>query len=72
GNEEDCTACNPADTTFFDQTASIEASDEAGKDITITYEEGFIHPEWFSRGFIMYPAHVAEAEAGDWENDPDA
>lgn len=72
GNEEQCTACNPADTTFHDQTASVEASDDAGKDITITYNEGFTHPEWFSRGILMYPAHVAEAEAGDWENDPEA
>ncbi len=72
GDEELCTACNPADTSLYAPTASIEASDEAGKDITITYEDGFTHPEWFSRGLIMYPAHIATEQAGDWENDPDA
>lgn len=70
GKAEDCTDCQPADTSFYDTTKSIEA-DESGKTITITYEDGFKHPEWFARTLFRMPAHIADAEGFDWKNDPD-
>jgi peptide/nickel transport system substrate-binding protein len=71
GKKEDCTDCQPADSSFFDTTASIEASDDAGKQITVTYDDGFKHPEWFARQLFRMPAHIADAEGFDWRNDPD-
>jgi peptide/nickel transport system substrate-binding protein len=69
--EEHCVGCNPRATTFHDTTASIEGTD-GGKTVTVTYDDGFASPEWFARGMLSYPAHIAEAEVGDWQNDPEA
>jgi peptide/nickel transport system substrate-binding protein len=71
GKEEDCSDCSPASTSFYDTTVSIEAEDDAGKVITITYEDGWAHPEWFARGLFTHPAHIADAEGFDWRSDPD-
>jgi peptide/nickel transport system substrate-binding protein len=67
--EEHCEGCNPRATTFHDSTESIVGSD-GGKTITVTYEAGFASPEWFARGLLSYPAHVAEAAGFEWSNDP--
>lgn len=72
GREDECVGCEPASTSFYDTTASIEAEDEAGKVITITYEDGFVHPEWFARGLFYHPAHIADEQGFDWQNDPEA
>lgn len=70
GKPEDCKGCQPADTSFFDTTASITADDDAGKNITITYDKGFKHPEWFARSLFELPAHVADAKGFDWKHNP--
>ena len=72
GREDECVGCEPASTSFYDTTASIEAEDEDGKVIVITYEDGFVHPEWFARSLFYHPAHIADAEGFDWRNDPEA
>lgn len=72
GREDECVGCEPASTSFYDTTASIEAEDEAGKVITITYEDGFVHPEWFARSLFYHPAHIADEQGFDWQNDPEA
>lgn len=71
GKKEDCNGCQPASTSFFDTTKSIEAEDEEGKIITITYDDGFKHPEWFARALIFGPAHVIDEQKLDWKNNPD-
>jgi|GEM_PF-1470516 peptide/nickel transport system substrate-binding protein len=70
GKASDCKGCQPADTSFFDTTASIEADDADGKNITITYDKGFKHPEWFARSLFELPAHVADEQGFDWKNKP--
>lgn len=72
GNEDDCSDCDPASSSFYDTTVSIEAEDESGKAFTITYEDGWSHPEWFARDLFTHPAHIADAEGFDWEDDPDS
>ena len=71
GKEEHCSDCNPASTSLFDAIASIEGSDN-GKTITVTYEDGYANPEWYSLQPFSFPAHVATAEGFDWQNDPEA
>jgi peptide/nickel transport system substrate-binding protein len=66
--EEHCDGCDPRATSFFDETASVESED--GKTIVVTYNDGFAHPEWYSRTLYTYPAHIATQEVGDWQNDP--
>lgn len=72
GKEEDCDqeVCSPASSSFYSTTASIEPDDESGKTFTITYDDGWVHPEWFARVLITHPAHIADAQGFDWENDP--
>ena len=64
GNEEHCVGCDPRATTFWENVANVEGSDD-GKTVTVTLEDGVIEPEWFaaldSDGF--YPAHWSGA---DW------
>lgn len=69
GKDEHCEGCNPAATTLHDAVESIEGSD-GGKTVTVTYEEGYQNPEYFSRTLFTFPAHIAEQEVGDWQNDP--
>ena len=69
--EDQCVGCNPASTSLHDTVESITGSDN-GKTITVTYDDGFANPEWYARGLFSYPAHIAQAEAGDWQNDPEA
>lgn len=71
GKEEDCSDCSPADPSFFDTTVSIDAEDDGGKTFTITYEDGWTHPEWFARALYSLPAHVADEQGFDWRDDPD-
>lgn len=69
GRDDHCDGCDPRATTGFENVASMEAEDDAGKVIVITYEDGFVDPEWFARFGPSYPAHVPGV---DWENDPAA
>jgi peptide/nickel transport system substrate-binding protein len=71
GSPDHCDGCEPRATSFYDEMASIEASED-GKTITVTYNDGFAHPEWYAVTLFSYPAHIAEAEVGDWQNDPAA
>jgi peptide/nickel transport system substrate-binding protein len=72
GSEEDCDqeVCSPASSAFYQDTVAIEAEDDSGKAFTITYRDDWAHPEWFGRGLFTHPAHIADREGFDWENDP--
>ncbi len=66
GREDQCTGCEPADTTGWELVDTIEAGDD-GKTVTITLREGAADAEWFAHfGPSHFPAHVVEAEGIDW------
>ncbi|WP_168801646.1 ABC transporter family substrate-binding protein [Glycomyces buryatensis] len=69
GDDAKCAGCTPyADSSS--QVESIEASG-SGSTIVITYDEDYSSSEWQYENVLASPAHIAEAEGFDWENDPE-
>jgi peptide/nickel transport system substrate-binding protein len=63
----DQTKALPASTSYGPNIASIEASD-AG--FVVTFNEGYLDPEWLYSPTIYLPSHVIEAEFPTWQSDP--
>ncbi|WP_100447927.1 ABC transporter family substrate-binding protein [Glycomyces xiaoerkulensis] len=70
GLEEHCDEqCAPASTTGWEQIESIEETDGQ---IVVTYQEGYLDPEWsINYEPLRLPAHIAEENGfEDWASDP--
>ncbi|QSB04701.1 ABC transporter substrate-binding protein [Natronoglycomyces albus] len=72
GNEE---LCSPADceSSAITWGANVSDIEQTGDNtFVITYNDGYIDPEWKYHMVLSYPAHIAEANGfEDWASDPD-
>ncbi|MFC3491921.1 ABC transporter family substrate-binding protein [Glycomyces rhizosphaerae] len=62
-----CEGCDPANTTRGSQVESITGD---GSEVTVTYKDTYHSAEWQYEEVLSEPAHVAEAQGFDWQNDP--
>lgn len=62
-----CEGCDPANTTRGSQVASITGD---GSKVTVTYKDTYHSAEWQYEEVLSEPAHVAEEQGFDWQNDP--
>ncbi|MDN3240967.1 ABC transporter family substrate-binding protein [Glycomyces tritici] len=67
GDESLCDGCDPANTTRGSQVESITGD---GAHVTVTYKDSYHSAEWQYEEILSSPAHVAEAQGFDWQNDP--
>lgn len=70
GDEDLCVDCQPNSTGYGEAVDTIEETDDGA--IQVTLKDGSYEPEWMFSAGLTYPAHVAEEEGFDWENDPEA
>lgn len=67
GDASLCEGCDPANITRGSQVESISGD---GSKVTVTYKESYHSAEWQYEEVLSEPAHVAEAQGFDWQNDP--
>lgn len=68
GDEERCAGCAAA-SDYGTNVTDIESGE--GNTAIVTYNDGFLDPEWFSAPVMTHPAHIAEARGHpDWRTDP--
>lgn len=69
GDSDLCEECAPPATAYGSNVESIDEGDDEDT-IIITYRDGFLTPEWISQEVLSHPAHIAEEEGFDWQDDP--
>jgi peptide/nickel transport system substrate-binding protein len=67
GDSSLCDGCDAANITRGSQVESITGD---GSAITVTYKDSYHSAEWAYEEVLSEPAHVAEAQGFDWQNDP--
>ncbi|QSB04705.1 ABC transporter family substrate-binding protein [Natronoglycomyces albus] len=71
GDQDLCEGCVPPATSYGANVDSIDEGDNE-QTIIVTYRDGFLTPEWMMQEVLSHPAHIAEAEGFDWQNDASA
>lgn len=70
GDEEKCNEdCAPSSASWGPNVEDITEEDDGR--IHVTYVDGYQNPEWMYQVVLSHPAHIAEEEGFDWQNDPD-
>jgi len=64
GKKEHCEGCIPASTSGFELIKSVVGSD-AGKTVTVTFQDGTPYPEWQTLFGTLYPSHIATKQGFD-------
>ncbi|WP_205324207.1 ABC transporter family substrate-binding protein [Glycomyces sp. YM15] len=62
-----CEGCDPANITRGSQIESITGDDST---VTVTYKDSYHSAEWQYEDVLSEPAHIAEEQGLDWQNDP--